>query len=43
MPEMNRSQKVLDRLIAARLGHVHIADYHERFGHEEEDIRCKCG
>ena len=43
MPEMNRSRKVLDWLIVARSGHVHFADYHERFGHEEEDIRCKCG
>lgn len=43
MPEMNLSRKVLGWLIAARSGHGHFADYHERFGHEEEDIRCKCG
>lgn len=43
MPEMNLSRKVLGWLIAARSGHGHIADYYERFGHEEEDIRCKCG
>ena len=43
MPEMNLSRKVLGWLIAARSGHGHFADYHERFGHAEEDIRCKCG
>lgn len=43
MPEMNLSRKVLGWLIAARSGYGHFADYHERFGHEEEDIHCKCG
>lgn len=43
MPEMNLSRKVLGWLIAARSEHGHFADYHERFGHEEEDIRYKCG
>ena len=43
MPEMKVSRKVLGWLIAARSGHGHFADYHERFGHEEEDKRCKCG
>ena len=43
MPEMNLSRKVLGWLIATRSGHGHVADYHERFGHKEEDLRCKCG
>lgn len=24
-------------------GHGHFADYHERFGHEETDLRSECG
>ena len=43
MPEMALKREVLGWLIAARSGHGHFADYHERFGHEEEDINCKCG
>ncbi len=43
MPEMALKREVLGWLIAARSGHGHFADYHERFGHEEEDIYCKCG
>ncbi len=43
MPEMTLKREVLGWLIAARSGHGHFADYHERFGHEEEDIYCKCG
>ena len=42
MPEMALKREVLGWLIAARSGHGHFADYHERFGHEE-DIYCKCG
>ena len=40
---INLSRKVLGWLIAARSGHCHFADYHERCGHEEEDTRCRCG
>ena len=36
-------REVLGWLIAARSGHGHFADYHERFGHEEEHIHCNCG
>ena len=43
MPEMALKREVLGWLIAAKSGHGHFADYHERFGHEEEDIYCKCG
>lgn len=43
MPVMNLSRKVLGWLIAARSGHDYFADYHDRFGHEAEDIHCKCG
>lgn len=43
MPEMALKREVLGWLIATRSGHGHFADYHERFGHEEEDIYCKCG
>ena len=43
MPEVNLSRKVLGWLIAGKSGHGHFADYHERFGHEEEDIRCNVG
>ena len=38
MPKMALKREVLGWLIAARSGHGHFADYHERFGHEEEDI-----
>ena len=43
MPEMNLNREVLGWLIAARTGHGHFADYHERFGHEEVDVHCRCG
>ncbi len=43
MQEMALKREVLGWFIAARLGHGHFVDYHERFGHEEEDIYCKCG
>ena len=45
MPEMALKREVSGWLIAARSGHGHFADYHERFGHdeEEEDMYCKCG
>lgn len=43
MPEIALKGEVLGWLIAARSGHRHFADYHERFGHDEEDLRCGCG
>ena len=43
MPEMSLNREVLGWLIAARTGHGHFADYHERFGHEEVDVHCRCG
>ena len=43
MPEMELRREVLGWLIAARSGHGHFADYHERFGHEEQDLHCECG
>ena len=33
---MNLSRKYLGWLIATRSGHDHFADYHEKFGGEEE-------
>ena len=42
-PELGLRREVLGWLIAARSGHGHFADYHERFGHEETDLRCDCG
>ena len=35
--------EVLVYLIAARSGHRHFADYHERFSHDEQDLHCQCG
>ena len=43
MPELKLKREVLGLLIAARSGHGHFADYHERFGHEEAERQCKCG
>ena len=43
MPEMNLNREVLGLLIAARTGHGRFADYHERFGHKEADVYCRCG
>ncbi len=43
MPELNLNRKVLGWLIIDRTGHGHFADYHERFSHEEADLRCRCG
>ena len=43
MPEMNLNREVLCWLIATRTGHGHFADYHDRFGHEEVDVHCRCG
>lgn len=30
-------------LLAARSGHGDFAQYHERFGHEDEKLKCPCG
>ena len=46
MPEFALQREVLGWLIAARSGHGHFADfadYHERFGHDEQDLHCQCG
>ena len=43
MPEFALQREVLGWLIAARSGHGHFADYHERFGHDELDLHCQCG
>ena len=43
MPELKLKREVLGWLIAARSGHGHFADYHKSFGHEEAEMRCKCG
>ena len=44
MPEMALKRETLGWLIAARSGHGHFADYHERFNHfEKTDLHCSCG
>lgn len=44
MPEMVLKRETLGWLSAARSGHGHFADYHERFNHvEEADLHCSCG
>ena len=43
MPELKLKREDLEWLIAARSGHGHFADYHERFGHEEAEKQCKFG
>lgn len=42
-PELKLKREILGWLIATRSGHGHFADYHERFGHEEAELHCKCG
>lgn len=42
MPKMALKKEVLGWLITTRLRHGHFADYHERFGHKEENIYYKC-
>lgn len=37
----NGIKKTIFRL--AHCGEINFADYHERFGHDEEDIHCNCG
>lgn len=41
MPEFTLQREVLGWLIAARSGHGHFANYHERFRHDEPDVLCK--
>lgn len=43
MPEFALQREVSGWLIATRSGHGHLADYHERFGHDEQDLHCQCG
>ena len=43
IPEMVLKKEVLDWLIAAKSGHGHFADYHERFGYKKEDIHADRG
>ena len=43
MPEMALKREVPGWLVATKSGHGNFADYHVRFGHEEEGIQCKCG
>lgn len=43
MPDMNLNREVQGWFTAARTGHGHFADHHDRFGHEEVDVRCRCG
>lgn len=43
MLEINLNRDVLSWLIVAETGHDHFVDYHNRFGHEEVDVYCKCG
>lgn len=44
LPDLGLKRETLGWLIAARSGHGHYANYHERFGHDdEEDLLCSCG
>lgn len=43
MPELNLNREVLGWLIANKTEHGYFADYHERFGHKEADLQCRCG
>lgn len=43
MPEFSLQREVLGWLIAPRSGHGDFADYHERFGHGEQDLHWQCG
>ena len=43
MPELKLKREILGWLIATRSGHGHFADYHEKSGHEEVELHCKCG
>lgn len=43
MSELKLKREVLGWPTAARSGHGHFADYHERLGQEEADKQCKCG
>ena len=40
--ELQLPRHLLGRLIAARSGHGDFADYHDRFGHLEAELRCAC-
>jgi len=45
-PELWMPRSRLHALLADRTGHGHFADYHARFGHDEETVReavCACG
>ena len=42
-PILSLPRQALARLLAARSGHGDFASYHERFGHEDAVIRCRCG
>lgn len=41
MPELKLKREGLGWLRAARSGHGHFADYHEKFGHEGADKQCR--
>lgn len=41
--ELLLSRKALGRIIALRTGHGYFASYHDRFGHKDANLRCKCG
>ena len=44
LKKLSLKREILGWLIAARSGHGHFAEYHERFGHKEEtDLYCTCG
>lgn len=42
-PELSLMREILGWLSASRSEHGHFAVYHERFGHDETDIWCRCG
>ena len=41
--ELSLPRSHLHRILAARSGHGDFADYHERFGHADAELQCRCG
>ena len=41
--ELTLPRRHLARLLAARSGHGDFSKYHERFKHEDAELRCRCG
>jgi len=42
-PDLHLPRRVLGYLLASRTGHGDFAPYHERFGHQDASLLCRCG